>query len=309
MSNWEEETGSFDSHQPVERNFDTPGVVTLRVENIAGVVEVRTHDRPTTEVVVAPQSRAAARLLRDLRIEERRSGEGHSILVEVQRPRHGLRDWSLMVGDLSVRVSVSVPTGAGLEVSTVSAAVVAEGRFAQADVRTVSGEVTLEQVTGRSRLKTVSGRLEALNLGEADVHSASGEVRIDALPQGGRITTASGDVVLGRAGERTKVHTASGDVRLAEAGEDVNIETVSGDQRIERAGAGDFVLRAVSGDIFVGVVPGTLVRLDVGSTSGRVQSEIQIDDDRPPMPEGGDGGQLSLRAKTVSGDISLERAS
>jgi len=306
MSDWDDNGTTFEPLQPVERSFDTPGVVRLRVENTAGLVEVRTHDRPTTEVSVVPQSRSAARLLRDLRIDARPSGAGHRVEVEVPHTRRGLLDWGLIGGDLSVNVSVRVPQGAALELSTVSAPVVADGSYAEAEIHTVSGDVTIDTVAGRSRLKTVSGRLEAQSLGAAEVHSASGEVTVDALPQGGRISTASGAVQLGRVAEHTRVHTASGDVRLTEADADLNVETVSGDQRIERAGAGDFSLRAVSGDIFVAVVPGTLVRFDAGSSSGRVDSEIEIERDRP-SPQAG-GGELSLRAKTVSGDISLARA-
>jgi len=292
----------------IERSFETSGEVKLRVENTAGLVEIETHDAPTTEVRVAPLSRAAAELASRARISERAFGRGHEVVVEIPRGRKKARDW--LSNALSVGVRVRVPAGTQLDVFTVSAPLSARGSYAVASLRTISGAIAVEEITGQARIRTTSGSLEVGTVGDVvDVQSASGDVTIDVAAAGGRVSTASGDVALGRVEKPVRVHTASGDVSLVEAFQGADIETVSGDQRIGRADAGDYVLRAVSGDIVVAVAPGTLVHIDAGSISGRVASDIDLEPGRPAAEvAAGDVREISIQAKTVSGDVSVIRA-
>lgn len=298
---WDEVTAS-----PTDRKFETPGQVRIRVDNVAGLVEIETHDAPTTEVRVAPLNDAAAELASRARISEHAFGSGHEVIVEI--PHERKRNWFGHTQEIGVWVRV--PSGAELEVSTVSAPLNASGRYGRAELHTVSGEIRIEEITGQATIRTVSGNLEVGSVGDvADVQSASGDVRIDVAGAGGRVSTASGDIALGRVEKPARLHTASGDVRLAQVLRGATIETVSGDQRIERADAGDYLLRAVSGDIAVAVVPGTLVRIDAGSMSGRVASDIDIGPDRPGVPvTEGDVREIQIQAKTVSGDVSVVRA-
>jgi len=95
--------------------------------------------------------------------------------------------------------------------------------------------------------------------------------------RGGKVATASGDVELGRVERPLRVRSISGDVSVGEALQGSSIETVSGDLRVERAAAGELVLRSVSGSVVVAVVPGSLVRFDAVSMSGRVTSNIEVE--------------------------------
>ena len=62
-------------------------------------------------------------------------------------------------------------------------------------------------------------------------------------------------------------------------------------------------VRAISGDVAVGVRGGLGVWLDVSSTSGDVQSSLAAE-------RNGDGSaaDLELTVNTVAGDITIERA-
>lgn len=97
-------------------------------------------------------------------------------------------------------------------------------------------------------------------------------------------------------------------MRLGEVLAGASVESVSGDQRIERASTGDYLLRAVSGDIVVAVAPGSLVRFDAGSMSGNVASDIEVEPSRDAVGGPSDLPELLIQAKTVSGDISVVRA-
>jgi hypothetical protein len=303
------ETGEATRAQgSVEQSFETPGPVSLRVENACGKVEIETHDAPTTDVRVVALTHLAEELVGRARITERATTRGHEIIVEIPQGRGKARFW--LGNGNAVGVSVRVPEDARLDVSTSSASVEASGRYLTASIRSSSGQVELGDIAGAAKVRTASGDIDLVAVGDLiEVQSASGDVRIGVTGAGGKIWTASGNVNLERAEKSIRIQSASGDVRLGEAFEGASVQSASGDQRIDRAAGGDYILNAVSGDIVVAVAPGTLIRFDTGSLSGRVSTDIEVGADRPVALEGeADGPELLIQAKTVSGDIKVTRA-
>ena len=306
MSEFQTEQGwGAGQKESLECSFETPGSVSLRVENASGKVEIETQEAPSTDVFLVALHPSAEELIKRARVSEKSTSLGHEVTVEIPHARAKARFWS---SDYSaVAVLVRAPRDTELDVSTASASIGAKGRYRAARIRSASGEVSLDEITGRANVRTANGDIKLGTVGDmADVETASGDVRVGTAA-GGKIATASGDVDLGRADKPTRVHTASGDVRLKEALQGATIKTASGDQRIDRAAAGDYVLQAVSGDIAVAVAPGSLVRFDAASISGHVASDIEVQSDRP-VEAAGDVAELSIQAKTVSGDISVVRA-
>ena len=135
--------------------------------------------------------------------------------------------------------------------------------------------------------------------------------------------------------------SASGDLSVREAGGGVNVQNASGDVDIEivrgpdqrqlrlgrrddrrgvrqrqrqhgraatritgRSCAGTVSAHAVSGDVSIAVRRGSKVFLDCNTVSGDTRSELELSGDVPA----GDGPLVEVRAKTVSGDISITRA-
>ena len=82
-------------------------------------------------------------------------------------------------------------------------------------------------------------------------------------------------------------------------------KTVSGDQRIGAIREGQIKLQSVSGDVRLGVRPGTRLRIDATSTSGDISSEFDVQDRPSEAPS---GAEAHLQIKTVSGDVELARA-
>jgi hypothetical protein len=85
---------------------------------------------------------------------------------------------------------------------------------------------------------------------------------------------------------------------------DVDIGTVSGDAIVRAAGPGDVAVKAVSGDVLVAIRRGLRVRLDVNSVSGKIGSELEVND----TPVRAEGPEAHLRVRTVSGDVNISRA-
>jgi hypothetical protein len=67
----------------------------------------------------------------------------------------------------------------------------------------------------------------------------------------------------------------------------------------------------VSGDILIGVRRGSRVYVDANTVSGSTSSELNLTDAPAEDGDAGDadgGPMVEIRAKTVSGDVSLVRA-
>jgi DUF4097 and DUF4098 domain-containing protein YvlB len=81
------------------------------------------------------------------------------------------------------------------------------------------------------------------------------------------------------------------------------MSTGSGDLQVRRASPGRLLAKGASGDIEIGVPPGLPVWTDLSTLSGSVVSDLEP---LGPPAEGDDS--LAIRARTVSGDISLRLA-
>lgn len=257
--------------------FDTPQPVDLRIRAASGTVTVTAADVATSTVEVIPLDDAA----RDLAENTAVRLDGDRLTVEMPERLVGFS-----LRRRRVDITITVPTGSSLTSRTASARIDASGRYATAKVNTASGEVTIEQVDGDAEVHCASGDVTVGSARATRVHSASGRVRIEH---------AAGDV---------EVHSASGRIRIGVAEASVNAKTASGDITVEDARSGTVSLNAASGDLHIGVKSGVTAHLDVSSVSGRIRSDLPINDAAPE-----DGAALDVRARTVSGNIVIAPAS
>ena len=257
--------------------FETPGPLTLDVRVPSGEIELTAVDGTETvvELDASPELEEAAR------IELRPRREGHELSIVLEKK------FGFFRGRDDVRVRVSAPPGADVEVSTASADTDARGEFGKVEVNTASGDVSFERATG-----------------DVAVNSASGDLKMEEIVGGLTVNTASGDVELGRLAGEGKIRSASGDVQLEEASSSIKVQTASGDVQIDSVREGDVVLQTASGDIEVGIKKGSKLWIDAKSMSGETSSELDIGDVAPA----GDGPMVEVRATAMSGDITVKRA-
>jgi hypothetical protein len=263
----------------MEKTFDTPGHVRAGIKIPSGRITVRATERATTYVRVEGERDPG-----DVRVSiDALPDGGHQLNVEYR----GKRTFGVLSIGRELDVDLEVPTGTDLVSDSGSADLVCEGTLGSIDYRTGSGDVRFEDVTGNLTTKSGSG--------DVDGHAVGGDLSVHS---------ASGDVAIGSIAGSATVRTASGDLRLGPIGRNVQVITVSGDVDLTSIGTGWAKIRAVSGDIDVGVAPGISVYLDISSTSGDVRSDL----DAGGAPSSG-VADLELTATSVSGDISIRRAS
>ena len=119
--------------------------------------------------------------------------------------------------------------------------------------------------------------------------------------------TASGDLHAGAVDGDIQAQLVSGDVYVREAGGSVTANTVSGDQRFEAVHQGRVDVKAISGDVSVGIRSGSRFYVDANTVSGDTSSEFELGD-APAEEVDPDAPLVEVFAKTVSGDVRIERA-
>jgi DUF4097 and DUF4098 domain-containing protein YvlB len=258
--------------------FQTPGQVLLNVRVPSGDIELETVEGNETVVEIE----ADPEVEEQFRIESRQKGDGHEVSIVLDKRLGFLRS---LRGDLRVRVTA--PTGADVELSTASADVEGRGAFGSLDANSASGDVNFNKVGG-----------------EAKVNSASGDITLSRVEGAVTVNTASGDLEVGYLGGNGKVRAASGDVSIDEAEASVSVQTASGDVELGSIREGDVSVQTASGDIQVGIKQGSKLWVDARSMSGETSSELEVGD----APPDGEGPLVELRATAMSGDIRVKRA-
>jgi DUF4097 and DUF4098 domain-containing protein YvlB len=168
------------------------------------------------------------------------------------------------------RVRVAAPHGASVRANLASADITGRGRYSDLDVKVASGDVEFEDVSG-----------------EAGVNTASGDVQLD------RVGTA-------------KVNSASGDVQIDESANGADVNTASGDVELRSVAAGEVRVNSASGDIEVGIAKGSRLLVDAQTLSGDTSSELDLESGS--TIETDEGPLVELKARSMSGDISVKRA-
>ncbi len=267
-----------------EYTFETPEPVQLYVENGSGRIDVTAGDVTRTEVRVEGRNADQVQVVHD-------RGQ-----VSVIAPKaRGI------FGDQQIAMDIVVPADGGLVVRSGSADVRVTGRVAATKIKSGSGEVSLEEISSNASIDTGSGDITLTEAREQlKIRSGSGVVVAERLGAMATISTGSGDIRVEHAAGPVVVKTGSGDLDIARADADVSMTTGSGDTVVRHFAKGRITSKGASGDVRIGVPPGTPVWTDISSVSGRVHSGLEGVGEPEPGAD-----HVEVRANTVSGDVHL----
>jgi hypothetical protein len=255
------------------QSLDLEGIRRLNIRLVAGSADVvgRSEDA---------ESGAAHIEVSELKGPLMVSREGDTLTITHEKLTWGgLFDW-VSNRHAEAVVSVSVAEDCPIEIGLVSADAVVSGIVARTKVKSVSGSVTLDGCTADISAQTVSGDLESRQL--------SGSLDF---------TTVSGDLtVVNGSSDKVRAETVSGAVTL-------DLDMPSG---------GKVELASVSGDLTVRLPESAGLEVEFKSMSGKLDSAFgEVHSERKPgkvTMRGRVGtGSGKLRAKTVSGDVTLLR--
>ena len=247
----------FGSPAEIRHRIGAAGSFTLN--NVSGDVRVRGTD--TDEVVVRARWDHGGGD-RPLPLVVRRTDSSLSIDTEERDGWFG--SWKRG----SIEFDVTVPTGARVEITAISADIESHRLLGDQSYRTVSGDVVVDGSGGQIAVVSVSGDIDITAVETAEVNA----------------TTTSGDIeVHAKAFDPLRLKTVSGDMNVRGAfttGPQHTIESVSGDLSIEA---------------FNGLTVDTKRGLDFTSKKNQA-----------PMVSG--DGAARLRFRSLSGDVRLSGA-
>jgi phosphotransferase system HPr-like phosphotransfer protein len=269
------------------QTFETPGSVSLQIKLPSGRVVVTTVDEPKTTVEVVARGRRGQDAIDEIDVTMRESAGRHELRIE---QKDKFRWGPIQItwgGDFECRVMC--PPGADLEFGGGSTDLRVEGELGEVAVSTASGDVRLQSTRGDLQVKTASG--------DVSVATVAGEASL---------VTVSGDVDVTRVGGSLTVRAVSGDVTIGAIDSESGVSTTSGDIEIRAVRDGDVRVNSVSGDVRLGVARGTRVWIDAASVSGKLESELGLEDHE--LGADVDAAVVPLHVKTVSGDVSIVRA-
>lgn len=200
-----------------------------------------------------------------------------------------------------VRLTVVVPAGSSLTADSGSGDVRVRGALADAEIRAGSADVEVD-VAERARIVTGSGGICVERAIDMEAEAGSGDIRVGAATGRAQARTGSGDIAIGQVRD-ARIVTGSGGVSLGRVEGRVSMSAGSGDLTVREASTGEIEARSASGDVAVGVAPGTATFLDCHSVAGRVTSDLEAGGG-PAAEE----RRLVLRLRSVSGDVRVRRA-
>jgi hypothetical protein len=262
--------------------FPLTGPIELVIRIGHGSVTVDTADGLAEAEVVIEPGKHAGELMAQTAVDL----SGRTLTVSAPR-QGGLFDLPVFGrrSGRSLDVHVRVPTGTPVRISTFTAPITISGPVGRADLAWGAADVAVRDVEGDLRLRYGNGSAKAVRVtGSVQLRAGSGSAQFGEIGNGLSAGCGSGDLRARLVRGTVRSRSGSGSVELGEVHGDVDV--ASG-----------------SGDVAIGLPTGVAAQLDVQTGSGRVESELPIED-RPQARS----ATIRLRARTGHGNVRLFRA-
>ncbi len=272
--------------QPVDKRAPADAQGEVEVSNVAGNVSISGWDRNEVHV--------SGTLGEDIERLEFVS-EPKRTIIHVKHKESSRRH-----NDSDAELSIRIPAGSRLNVSTVSA------------------EISVTRVNGEQRLQSVSGDVSSEMAGEdVEAKTVSGSVvlRGEGKPAVVTVTTVSGDAQVRSAAGEILANSVSGSLNLdLEQITRARVRTTSGDLALEGPLAREARVDAetISGELVLDFKQPLNAEFEIESFTGDIEN--CIGPKAQPKSEYGPGSELNfkegngsarVRAQSMSGDIRL----
>lgn len=277
--------------------FDVTGPIELDIEIASGRVTITATDTDVAVVTIAPRNPKSDA---DVKTAAESTAElvGGHLQIRGSR-RKSLRSW---LGNApALDLEIDVPEGTTLKLDGWSD-LRTEGRLGDVDIASAMGDVRIDQ-SGRTRVASSMGEIRVATAdGEVDLKTAAGSITCGRVA-GGRIWTSAGEIRVDELTGTSDLKTMAGDIRVGTVRGRVKARTAAGGVHVRSAESGSLELRTSAGDIEVGVPEGTAAWLDADPRHGSLRSDL------PPAAAPAEGDTtVEIDAATGYGDVRIRRA-
>ena len=280
--------------------FETPDPISVSLDFGVGDIRLVASDLGKTVVDVKPTDPAKKG---DVDAAKQTQVEYASGALLVRSPKNWRR-WTPRGGRESIDVEIQLPVGSRVSTDVGVVAIHSAGRLGELDLKTGVGDVRVDEA-GPVKIRTgvgevIVGRVD----GDADVKTGSGRIEIGSVAGSATVKNSNGDTRIGDVTGRAQMRSANGTIQVDSAHSDVTAKTALGDVRLGALSQGTTEAKTGYGQIEIGVLEGVAAWLDISTSFGRVNNELE-DATRPSADE----QTTQIHAHTAMGDINVRRVS
>jgi len=292
------------------------GKIILR--NISGDIEVKVWDKAEVQIQALKVSRTDSEELAKKNFEKvtiEVTQDGDTLRIETKRDKDYFRKGSNKK-NVSIDFWLIIPSGAAVNMKSVSGDIVMEdiGNDARAD--TVSGDIDMTGVAGSLKAYAVSGDLTVTDVQDGvDCETVSGELKIRRVKGGADLKTVSGDILLENSEGDVEAEVVSGDIDLIDisGAEEVMSKSVSGSVKFVGvlSKGGSYKFNVLNGDVTLLVPSNSAFDLYAKTFSGDINTDFEITLSgklsKTELRGTVNGGGAEVTMKTFSGDVYLKK--
>jgi hypothetical protein len=251
--------------------FETPQPIAITVELFLGHVEIIASDRTDTVVEVRPSDGAKKDDVRAAQETEVDFAAGN---LTVKAPTWWTKMNILFGANPSIDVTIEVPTGSRLHGTAHMCQFLVTGELGECELKCHVGTVQLEEV-GALKLQTSAGDVTVDQvMGRASI-TANGIVRVREINGSAVVKNTHGDSTIHEVAGDLQVNTAHGNITVERPRGSVSAKTANGSIRVGDAARGTLRLETATGELEVGIHPGSAAYLDVQTKSGAFQNLME----------------------------------
>lgn len=277
--------------------FETPQPISVTVNLGVASAWIIASDRTDTVVDIRPSNESKAS---SVKVAEMTSVDYSNGRLQILTPK----TWKRLVrSGASVDVTIQLPSGSEVDGKLGTGEFQCKGHLGECRLTTEMGSIRVEEAA-TAKLDTGMGNIMvARTLGDVDVSTGTGTLRVDAVGGSATARNLNGDTELGDVSGDLRVKSANGDIDVDRARASANAKTASGTVRIGAVASGSIVLESTIGGVDVGIQEGSAAQLDLKSQYGTVHNSLESQVGPDESHE-----SVMVRARTLHGDIVVRRA-
>jgi hypothetical protein len=251
--------------------FETPQPVAVTVDLYLGHVEIIASDRTDTVVEVRPSDAAKKD---DVRAAQETEVDFAAGYLTVKAPTWWTKMNILFGANPSIDVTIEVPTGSRLHGTAHMCQFLVTGELGQCELKCHVGNLQLDKADSL-KLQISAGNVTVDQVTGGATITTNGIVRVREINGSAVVKNTHGDSTIGEVAGDLQVNAAHGNITVERPRGSVIAKTANGSIRVGDAVRGTLQLETATGELDVGIHPGSAAYLDVNTKSGAFQNLME----------------------------------
>jgi len=279
--------------------FETPQPIAITVDMFLGHVKIIASDRTDTVVEVRPSN---ADKKDDVRAAKETEVDFAAGNLTVKAPTWWTKMNTLFGANPSIDVTIEVPTGSRLHGTAHMCRFLVTGELGQCELKSHVGDLQLDKADSL-KSQSSAGNVTVDQVMSGASITTNGIVRIRQINGSAVVKNTHGDSMIREVAGDLTVNAANGNITVERPRGSVTAKTANGSIRVGDAARGTLRLETATGELEVGIHPGSAAYLDVHTKSGAIQNLMESADQPARSEE-----TVHVYARNSFGNITIRHA-